>query len=155
MAEFEINGATYSAKKMPANVQLQVLRRLLPIVSSYEFLRGAIPMALKAFYQDDGEGPKFSTEDFDVVAKSMSAVGEAVAGLKDDDFDFVIASCLGVVSRKDGVGWQSVWNKQAKQAQYADISAPVQLKIVYHVLSEELRGFFSESGLNFLAAPQA
>lgn len=120
MNEFVIEGETYRAGKIPAMTQFHIARRLAPVLSRLPGLPGA-------------EGG--------VSATALPALAEAIAGLSDDDCEYVIGNCMGVVQRQSKGVWTPAWNATAKRAMYDDITMPVMLQIAMRVLMDALGGF--------------
>ena len=128
MAEFELDGISYRSKKLDAFVQLNVARRLMPLVSSFKDA---------AEVMDQGERPAG-------VLDALEPIALAVAGLKDDDVNYIVAACLTAVDRQSGPGWQQVWNKAAGRAQFEDIQTNgyLMIRIAVEVIKDNVSNFF-------------
>lgn len=113
--EFEVNGQTYRAERLDAKKQFHVARRLTPVLSS---LTGA--------------------SDTEIFA----SIAEALAGMSDEQCDYIIDTCLGVCLRQQGDKWVRVYNERAKALQFDDIDLTAMLQIAQSVIQENLSGFF-------------
>ncbi len=131
MAEFEVGGVAYKSRKMDAKRSFHVMRRLMPVLVSFKDL---IP-AIKA------GGGKVDLASADMVGLLESA-SHAIAGLKDEDCDYILDACLALVQRKGPEGgWHAVWNSAAGMPQYQDITMPAMLQIAMNVIVDALGSF--------------
>ena len=117
--EFAIKDVRYRACVMDAFTQLHVVRRLAPVLGTMAPLVG-----------------KDAERDQDVLLKGLA---DCVAGLKDEDVEYILNACLDAAERRNqGGGW-----------------APV-LLIAFHVIRHNLSGFFADlpslSGLEGLVS---
>lgn len=120
MAEFEINGIKYRSTAMDAMRQFNVVRRLAPILDS---VKSMLDMKL-----EDGLG---------IIAQAISKISDA-------DAEYVISSCMSVVTREQagGTGWAKVWSIEAQKPMFTDIDMAVMLRIVFVVVGEAIIPFF-------------
>lgn len=123
MAEFPVAGVQYRCGKLDARKQFHVARRLAVILDKLapHFANGA----------GIGEGG----------ADLIGPLAEAVAGMKDEDVDYILDACLAVVERKDGQSWIHVFNASSKRLQYQDIDMVGMLTMAANVIQENLGGF--------------
>lgn len=127
MSRIEINSATYSIGKMPALVQFHVVRRLTP---------GLANMGL-SFSQIKQITPETAWGLF-------APISEFLANMPEDDANYIIFACLGVVRRIDG-------DRQAEvlvsgRLMYEDIDMLVMMRLTIEVLKENLMGFLKGLG---------
>lgn len=132
MSQFEINGVSYQARRIPAMQQMNLSARLLPVVSSLIALRG------------DAE----KTEDGEAVVKFeqlAAPIANAIAAMSDADREFIISTCLSVVQRKKAgdTGYISIWNAAAKAPQFDDIDMLTMIMIAWNVIAADLGPFMS------------
>lgn len=128
--EIELDGHTYRIGKLDAIKQWHVFRRLIPVLGSFSGL--------------------FSI-DQDVVRSTMLnqflPVFKQLGAMSDLDTDFVLNTCLSVVTRKDTVvpdGWQRVMI-QPGHLQFDDIEMVLMLQLTKYVVMENLSSFFTQA----------
>lgn len=129
-----IKGHIYNIGKLDALKQFHVSRRIAPVLAS-------MGITLTALRQGSA---KFTPEDF---AVSLAPVAEVMSNMNDDTVEYVIATCLAVVQRKQGdVAGKASWAPVATGAQvmFADIDMLVMLRLIVAVLQENLADFLSE-----------
>lgn len=124
--EFEIGANTYRKSKLNAFEQFHCLRRLGPII-------GALAKAL-------GEG-RTPGADQNRLQTVVEPVLVALSTIADADLDFVIATCLKHVTRKQAAGWAPIMATPG-QMMFADIDMQAMLQIVWNVLEGDLASFF-------------
>lgn len=151
MAEFIVSGKKYSTRRMNAFTQFHVARKLGPAV--VPFMTAAKPLIAK--YLEAKNSGLGEEDHFDSVA-ALAPMLEVLSGLPTEDVDFVLESCLSVVSRlQDGDGgWADVWHKNAKQLMFQDIDMPTMVMISGHVIKENLADFMRALPQFSSAAPQ-
>jgi hypothetical protein len=113
--DFSINGSEYRSGKLDAKKQFHLARRLGPVLAK---LPG--------------------------VAESeiFSAVAEEIAGMSDENCDYILDTCMSVVKRQQGDAWAPIFNARAGVMQFDDIDMATMLQIARHVIEENLAGFF-------------
>lgn len=149
--EFTIGQHSYRADPMPADRQLQVSRRVLPI------LAGLIPAMATQFKQtvEMRQRAEASGEETpplkDILSMDMSSLvpglqsaAQAIADLPDEQFRYLQNECLMQVQRSRGgdTGWTPIWNKAAGQLQFQDLEGHEILLIVTEVLKHEVGPFY-------------
>ena len=129
MSDFVVGDKTYRAGKIPAMVQLNVARRLAPIVA-----------ALVASKKPD--------DDVVTITDLAGPMADAFSKMADQDVEYVMAKCLSVVSvRRDGdTGWVRIWNDAANAPQFEDIDLVTMVTIVSEVVKQQLGPFGSGLG---------
>lgn len=125
MEQIDINGRSYTIKKLSAMQQFHVARRLAPILAA--FVDG-IPSA------SDVAG---SLAGFD-----LTKIGEEVAALSDKDAEYILNTCLSAVTYRD-VENQRDFPVQVKPGvmRYDFIELPEMLRLTGEVIKLNLGGF--------------
>ncbi|KVP77534.1 hypothetical protein WJ92_02850 [Burkholderia ubonensis] len=166
--EIELNGARYAIGKLSAMQQFHVSRRIAPIippmipvlVKFYAELEAAdvardqarANSALAALAggapAPDAMSPAAEqSRDLlplvDAVAPVLQPFADALAGLKDEDAEYVFGTCLSVVDRWQGAGWAKVWSVAHKTSMFDDIGIDVMLPLVVRVVVANLGPFIS------------
>jgi len=141
--EFPIDGQNYRSSKLDPKQQFHIARRLMPLL---EALRdGAQDVKPNA----SGEAPEVAESPADgaddPIIKKLVA---SVADMSQQDCDYILDTCLSVVSRQQGNAWVKVYNDRAKAFQFADIGLQTMLAIAQNVIEENLGGFFGESNVD-------
>jgi hypothetical protein len=116
----EINGQSYRIGRLDAKKQFHVARRLAPLLAG---LGGALKPEAKGF------------------AELVSPIAEALAKMSDEDTDYVLDTCLMVVQRQQGEGWQNVMVKGGG-LMFQDIDLPTMLRLAVAVIQQNLGSFF-------------
>lgn len=155
--EFEVQDTRFQAKRMSPMVQLQVVRRVTPV------LMGVVPSMLDQMRSrqsvlkkegEDGEGAapeRQSILDMDVsvlrdtVVPALQNAATHLASMPEEEFQYIMHACLSLVSmqREGGTGWMPIWNQAARQAQFEDIDGSTLLLITVEVLRQELTPFMT------------
>ncbi|MBR8025233.1 hypothetical protein KDX27_40475 [Burkholderia cenocepacia] len=141
--EIELNGTRYAIGKLSAMQQFHVSRRIAPIIPPM------IPVLLQ-FYEEMDKTEKVSADEKQGVLALVTSVApvlqpfaDALAGLKDEDAEYVFGTCLSVVERWQGAGWAKVWNTAHKTSMFDDIGIDVMLPLVVRVVVANLGSFIS------------
>jgi hypothetical protein len=119
--EITIKGNAYRTSLLSARKAQHVLRRLAPVM-------GAAASAFTGGREDGG----------------LRALGEAIAALKDADWDYVVDTCLTVCQRQleRGSGWSPVLTPSG-QPMFSTMQLDEELALVVTVLQENFAPFFS------------
>ncbi|KVN30700.1 hypothetical protein WJ63_07925 [Burkholderia pyrrocinia] len=166
--EIELNGARYAIGKLSAMQQFHVSRRIAPIIppmipvlvkfyaeleqadaardqaranSALAALVGGAPVPDAATPAADQSRDLLSL--VDAVAPVLQPFADALAGLKDEDAEYVFGTCLSVVERGQGAGWAKVWSAAHKTSMFDDIGIDVMLPLVVRVVVANLGPFIS------------
>lgn len=130
MTEIEIEGHRYRVEKMNALTQLHVARRLGPALLvvgiSLETLRAGMRIHIG-----------------DLIA-SAGPVMEVVSKMPEEDFNYVLFSCLRVVRRQQGEAWAPLVDAQGQRLMFADLDFVALLGLAIEVLKENLGNFLRE-----------
>jgi hypothetical protein len=128
VAEFTIKDTQFRAEKLGAMQQAHLVRRLLPIVStlaSLAKLRGPAGLV-----------------DPDAAKEAFQPLANALAELSDENFNYIIATCMSKIQMREGDRWVLVWNVPAARPQFDTIDLPLMMQLCFHVIQDNLSGFF-------------
>lgn len=126
--DLRIGERQYSIDKLNVKQQARVVRKLMP------FAKAIIP------FIKTGETANLTSDD---LITMLGPLGDMIAAMPDKDWDDLIATCMSVVKRQDGVGWASVWNSGADMPMYSDMELPEILQLVGGVLKFNLGPFMA------------
>lgn len=129
MNEFELNGQTYRVGKLNAFAQLNVSKRIAPIIPTL------IPIFVKLM---DGGG---LTGDLGGLGEVLQPFADGISTMPDEASDFVISTCLSVVQRQNGTTWSPVWNKQYGAVMFEDIDLSIMINLAVRVIRDSLEPF--------------
>lgn len=123
-----IDTTTYSFGKLNALAQFHVLRRLAPVIAS-------VGLSIPALQAMKGE-------DFTVL---LGPVSEILAKMPDEEADYVLFTCLAVVSREqDGGRYAAI--TAGKKLMFEDIDMVLMLRLVVEVIKFNYGGFLKGPG---------
>ncbi len=128
MSVIQVNGHTYKVGKMNALAQFHVSRRLAPVMA-------AMGMSLSQL-KGDGDGPP----DLGDFTQVVGPATEVIAKMSNQDADFIIFTCLQVVSRDQG-SERFAPISAGQNLMFEDIDMLVMLRLVVEVLIENLWNF--------------
>ncbi|MBR8380711.1 hypothetical protein KDW20_33570 [Burkholderia cenocepacia] len=157
--EIELSGKRYQIGRLSAMQQFHVSRRIAPIIPSMipvmmkfyteiERSRNATAnAALAALVADAGASGTVEQRDVlglvDSIAPVLQPFADALAGLKDEDAEYVFGTCLSVVERQHQNGWAKVWSASHKTSMFDDMDMGSMLPLVVRVVVENLGPFIS------------
>lgn len=120
--EVQVGEHSYRVGKLNTLSQFHIVRRLAPIFAGL------------------GESLK-SMQDNPLQA--IEPMTRAIAGLSDEDSNYVIFGCLKCVQRDagQGRGWSAVTN--SNQLMFQDIELPQMMELIWKVLESNLAGFLA------------
>lgn len=119
--EVEIEGKTYKIGAMDVFRQFHVARRLAALAPAIvDFI--AIP-----------EKQRNITQLFYPLTEVLSTMPE-------DDVNYILQSCMAVVTRKEATGWAKI--QSGGGLMFDDITMPIMLKITWDVLQKDIVSFF-------------
>jgi hypothetical protein len=133
-----IAGREYDISPLSAMKQFHVVRKLAGVAS-------AIGESLGTVLREGGL-EKMRTMAMSDPANSIRVIEpimKAVAAMSEEDAEYVIYTCLGVVQRREGESWARVTDG-SRGIMFEDMSMPVMLQIVWAVLEANVQGFFDE-----------
>lgn len=137
--EITIKTEVYRIGKLNAFEQFHVARRLAPAL----FVLG------KNFAGIDGTAEGASM--LDSLAGAIGPLAEVIARMTDDESNYVLTTCLGVCSRKQGTALAAIIlerkianpNTTSYQLMFDDIDMAVMLQLVFAVLKDNLGNFLA------------
>ncbi|WP_211243389.1 phage tail assembly chaperone [Chitiniphilus eburneus] len=135
MAEFEINGKQYRSGKLDALKQFHVSRRVAPILPTL------LPIFLKLAETHRASGSAPAASAIEIVAELAGPFADGLAAMSDQDADYIIGTCLSVVSRQQGSAWSPVWSGAQNAMMFDDMDLGVMLPVVVHVIRDNLGNF--------------
>ncbi|HDR9081245.1 TPA: hypothetical protein QDA98_003855 [Burkholderia vietnamiensis] len=167
--EVQLNGGRYVIGKLSAMQQFHVSRRIAPIIPpmipvlmkfyaeleqadvAREQARANAALAALAEGKEPSEAADAPAADksrellsmVDAIAPVLQPFADALAGLKDEDAEYVFGTCLSVVERWQSTSWAKVWNIAHKTAMFDDIGIDVMLPLVVRVVVANLGPFIS------------
>ena len=132
MIEFEIGGKNYRADKLPAMQQFHVSRKIAPLVPAL------IPVFVKVAAMKGG-----IKDNLAAIAEVLQPFADGVASLPDADAEYIFATCLSVVRRRQGEHWAPVWSSSANATMFDDLDIGSMIPIVVRVIQANLGPFIS------------
>jgi hypothetical protein len=132
--DLTIDEREYRVKKLDAIKQFHISRRLLPILSTLGISLETIEQAAKT-----------EAKTMAAFMPALEPVSKVLAAMSDEDANYIIFTCLSVVSRNEGEGrFASV--STGNRMMFEDIDMPIMIRLVVEVLKENLMGFFAGLG---------
>ena len=140
MSEVTLNGQQYLIGKLNARQQWHIARRLLPFISQFMPLIGAIQRAQQE--PDVPMNPPLEIQLLAAVSGTMSAMSEP-------DVDYILDHCLAAIRFRSGTGnWAPLAPNGARMlASDAADAFDVQVRLVGEVLYANLSNFSLENAL--------
>lgn len=133
--DITINGHNYRIGKLDALKQFHITRRLAPALASVGL---GIAQLQQAGQQVIGEG-------MEAFMPVLGPVSEVVAKMSDEDTNYILFTCLAVVTREqDGGRFARVVSD--RQLMFEDIDMVLMLRLTVEVVRLNLQGFFSGLG---------
>lgn len=145
MTEFTIGEHTYRAGKLDAFKQLHLSRKVAPIIPTL------IPVFVKLSASQSGNP---LSGDLSGMAGLLGPFAEGLAGMPDEDAEYVLSTCLAVVQRKQGTAWAPVWSERSNVCMFDDMDLGAMIQIASRVIRDSL-GPFLQGLLSTSAAAKA
>lgn len=130
MTEFIIGGNTYRAGKLSAFSQFHVSRRIAPVIPTL------IPLYAEIATSEGG-----FENNLDRLATLLQPFADGLANLKDEDAEYIMNECLGVVTREHNGKFVAAWSKSGKVPMFEDIDLGVMMQIAIEVIKDSLGNF--------------
>ena len=146
--EFEHASVTYRIGPMPAMKQFHVSRRIAAIIPSL------VPLFLQ-MSKKDGNILDLFTRD------ALQPFADALADMKDADFEYVVSASLSVVQRyqPEFSKWTPVWTTAASAPMFDDLGLdallPLTVRVIQVVLGPFIRGLLMSQLGGQTQAPEA
>jgi hypothetical protein len=137
ISTIDLDGKTYHISRLTPKKAFHVSRRLAP------FLGAILPHLRQLFEKgDDGKLPLPETF-LERGAELLPAIADIIAKMPNEDCDFVIDTCLSVVSVKQDRGSAPVMSNGVLMFDYIDMKTMIQLTM--EVVKVNLSDFFPTS----------
>jgi len=125
MISVTINNQNYRIGRLSALAQFHVSRRLGPVLA----VTGSSLAGLK------------NASDLD-FADILEPIMGIVASMPDADVDYILFTCLSVVTKQQGDAWAPV--SVGNRLMFEDLDMPDMLRLVFQCLKENLGNFLKE-----------
>lgn len=129
MIEFEQDGKSFRANKLDAFKQFHVSRKISPL----------IPLLVPVFVKVAKDGNL--TGNLAAYAEMLTPFAEALANMSDESAEYILATCLSVVQRKQGDAWAPIWSAAGKCCMFDDMDMSALLPLAVRVIQDSLGGF--------------
>lgn len=127
LKEEDINGHRYAIGKMDAFQQFHVSRKLAPILA---------PLVAVLQLRATGDKNAF-------LAMTMGPFASILANMPNDDWDFILNTCLSVTQRKSPEGiWQRVQVQGGSGIMFDDMGLEEIVGLTLSTIQENLGDFF-------------
>lgn len=136
MTEFSIGEHTFRIDGMSPKKAFHIGRRIMPVLGG---LKGLAPFV--------GPGKAVDLTDLDTMAAVLKPLGDVLAEMSDQDADYILDGCMGVVKLQlpGGTGWAPI--HVGSNLMYDWITMPMMLQIVFRVVQKNLSGFLAAGAL--------
>lgn len=141
---FDIDGQHYRASPLLPRTALHIAKRLLQLAKALTPAAQAETMQAISIATQVGEKTETKPDMIALMMPFVGSLGDALSQLSDTDFDYILDRCMEMVERQSA---PDVWAKLVAPRggmMFADITAPMQLIIIGHVLKDNLGDFFPE-----------
>lgn len=142
--EIDLNGHRYSIGKLSAKQQFHVSRRIAPIVPTLIPVFARLAVGGRGIIEDPGG-----------MADVLQPLADGLAGMKDEDADYVLDTCMQVVQRKQEHGWTSIWSASQRVPMFQDIDLGVMLPLMLRVIVGSLGPFIQGLLTSQTGSPEA
>lgn len=129
--DFSIEDRQYRCDPLGAMQQFHITRRLAPVLTQLGLS--------KAKLQEMGAN---KTPD-EVFGALMGPIADIMAKMSNEDTEYIIYTCLGVVRKKQGEVWAPVTN--GRQLMFQDMKMNEMVRITITVIRENLADFFQQA----------
>lgn len=139
--QFERDGVMYRMVKLDTFKQLHILRKVSPLIPTLIPLFSKIKELVSQAKDKDA-----LAQDIGVLAEVLTPLTEQLAALKDDDFEYVMRTCMCSFQRQAGDGWMPVWLPNGNKPVDDKINDPmIILGFVRRALEANLGPFLTAS----------
>lgn len=140
MIEFTVKDRVYRTCRMSAFQQLHVTRRILPLLAKIPDMIGK---TLEEIVADPQMVITWVMENLGEI--KLDVIAETIAGLNQEDVDYILNTCLDSTQIKDpqGTGWGRI--RQNGVVMYNHIVMHEMLGIAANVIKDNLGDFFGGS----------
>lgn len=130
MAEIELSGNRYSIGRLNAKQQFHLSRRIAPVIPPL------IPVYLRL-----AQGGNPLMDDPASLGEMLQPFTDGLAAMKDEDADYIMGVCLGVVQRQQNGSWANVWSASQGVCMFQDMDLGVILPLIVRVITQNLGPF--------------
>lgn len=130
MAEIELSGNRYSIGRLNAKQQFHLSRRIAPVIPPL------IPVYLRL-----AQGGNPLMDDPASLGEMLQPFTDGLAAMKDEDADYIMGVCLGVVQRQQSGAWANVWSASQGVCMFQDMDLGVILPLIVRVITQNLGPF--------------
>lgn len=134
----EHGGNVYRIGELTPMQQFHVFRRLAPLIGSVQAeISEAVsaPSTLPADASESDQKNEFSARVMGVIAKVLGTMADA-------EVEYIVNTCLGVVSRQQNDRFAPVMN--SGRLMFSDVDMPTMLRLTTTTVQENLGGFFAQ-----------
>jgi hypothetical protein len=137
--EFEQDGIWYRVKPLNVMEQWHLNRKLSPLIPPL------IPVFLKVARLENGV-----MGDPEGVAALMGPFAAGIAGMNDEDAEYIINTCMSAIQRKVADIWTPVWAPGSRISQYQELNElsnvmPLVIKVITAVLGPFMAGLLTKA----------
>lgn len=160
MAQLLVEGHQYRTGKLDVFTQVNVMRRVAPVLSGLGLAMSKIGEATSNIVlnrmvgngsaeKEEGEEEEQDTL-FDapddnaingIMFESLGPIADAISAMKDEDVEYVLKKCMAVCQRQENGKWVRV-SAQNGLPMFADIEMMAMLTLAFAVIQENLGDFF-------------
>lgn len=136
MQDVKIGDNSYRVAKLPAIKQLNLARKLTPVVAGMGSMIGA-----------------FDAENLEQIANSLKdfkPFADALAAMPDEQFEGLMLLCLTAVSRQSGSVFTPLLASNGAMM-FDDVDLPTLLQLIWVVIQENVLGYFLAPASNSTA----
>lgn len=144
--KISIQGTEYVIGRLDLFKALDVSRRIGPVLPMiFSDMVEELAEVIRASHDDKTATLEERLNDYATLLSTCGPVLQCIAGMKKEDFDFVLKTCLGAVERKTESGYARLM--QGDRLMFADVDQVTALRLIFRVLARELRPMFAAPGL--------
>lgn len=144
MSDPLIYGHAYKFGRLNAMQQFHVMRRLYAVSA-------ALGEGFDTLRKQGGAETLLQKEKETNILEIITPLIRAIGQMSDQDAEYIISTCLGVVERQGAGGWSRV-QVAPGQLMFQDIDMPCMMALTWRVLETNLSGFFFDLLSGFPAA---
>ncbi|WP_427183528.1 phage tail assembly chaperone [Bordetella bronchialis] len=134
--ETTVKGQNYRSGRLSAMQQFHVARRVAPALTGLVSAFGAIKQDAAA-----GGAEQDAAAAREEFAKAVGPLANAIAQMSDADAEYVLGTCLAVVSRQtDPTTWAPVWREG--RLVFDDIDLSTMIQLAAKVIQDNLGNIF-------------
>lgn len=146
-ASLTLGSVEYRLGQLNAVQQFHVSRRVAPVVATVGLSLG--PETLRKVRAASGPGDLPGVLDVDAILGAVGPLAQVLSTMSDEHVDYVLATCLGVVSRKQpnmGPRNTDLWAPVMVNGNimFGDIDMPAMVRLCIAVMAHNLGDFWKE-----------